>query len=119
MVLWCFKKQKKIRILNRRIIYINTKYTQSKRIQRTELWRNKAEELASLMVMKEINLSHQPLISSHSFLLMEDLLRLKTWVILTVKINLEMSTKSPQTSNTFIQEAIIYDFLYKLMVMTC
>jgi len=36
-----------------------------------------------------------------------------------VKINLETYTKLPQTLSIFIPQAIVYDFLYKLIVMTC
>lgn len=50
---------------------------------------------------------------------MEGVLHLETWVILTVnKTNLETYTKLPQTSSVFIPEAIVYNFLYKLMVIT-
>lgn len=89
------------------------------KIQRIELWRNKAEELTSLADTKEINLSHQPLIWSHSLPWMEDVLHWEIWVIFTVvKINLELYTILPQTLRTFILEAIVYHFLYKVMVTT-
>lgn len=93
------------------------------KIQRIELWRNKAEEFTSLVDTKEINLSHQPLIWSHSLPWMEDVLHWEIWVIFTpAKINLELYTILPQTLRMFIiLEAIVYDFLYKVMTMvtTC
>lgn len=66
------------------------------------------------------NLSHQPLNLSHSPPGREEALYLETWVVFAaVKINLDMYTKLPQTSSTFIPEAVVYEFLYKLMVTTC
>lgn len=88
------------------------------KIQGIELWRNKAEEFTSLVDTKEINLSHQPLIWSHSLPWMEDVLHWEIWVSFTVaKINLELYTILPQTLRMFILEATVYDFLYKVTTM--